>query len=37
MTDQDRALLAAIENGLPLLARPYAEIAGRLGWRRDRR
>ncbi|MGI9416707.1 MAG: siroheme decarboxylase subunit beta [Geminicoccaceae bacterium] len=32
MTDQDRALLTAIENGLPLMPRPYAEIADRLGW-----
>ena len=32
MTDQDRALLAAIENGLPLMPRPYAAIADRLGW-----
>ncbi len=32
MTDQDRALLAAIENGLPLSPRPYGEIADRLGW-----
>ena len=32
MTDQDRALLAAIEDGLPINPRPYAEIADRLGW-----
>ena len=32
MTDQDKALLAAIEDGLPINPRPYAEIADRLGW-----
>ena len=32
VTDQDRALLAAIENGLLVVPRPYAEIADRLGW-----
>jgi DNA-binding Lrp family transcriptional regulator len=32
MTDQDRTLLAAIGNGLPLSPRPYAEIADQLGW-----
>jgi len=31
LTGQDRAVLSAIEGGLPLAARPYAEIAGRLG------
>ena len=36
MTDQDKALLAAIENGLPLSPRPYAEIADRLGWEEER-
>ncbi len=36
MTDQDKALLAAIENGLPLTPRPYAEIADRLGWEEER-
>lgn len=36
MTHQDRALLAAIENGLPLSPHPYAEIADRLGWEETR-
>lgn len=35
MTAQDRALLAAIENGLPLSSRPYAEIADQLDWDED--
>lgn len=30
--EDDRKLLAAIEDGLPLGARPYAEVALRLGW-----
>lgn len=30
--EEDRRLLAAIENGLPIAPRPYAEIAARLGW-----
>ena len=34
--EQDRALLAAIEDGLPLAPRPYAAIADRLGWEEDR-
>ena len=29
--DADRRLLAAIQHGLPLIARPYAEIGARLG------
>jgi len=29
--DADRRLLAAIQHGLPLVARPYAEIGARLG------
>jgi siroheme decarboxylase len=29
------SLLTALENGLPLCQRPYAEIARRLGWRED--
>lgn len=29
--DRDRRLLAAIEDGLPLAARPYAEVAARTG------
>ncbi len=31
MTEEDRQLLAAIEDGLPLVPRPYAEIGRRLG------
>ncbi len=31
VTGQDRALLAALEDGLPLVARPYGEIASRIG------
>ena len=31
LNDTDRRLLAAIEDGLPLVAQPYAEIARRLG------
>lgn len=31
----DYALAAALEGGLKLTARPYAEIAARLGWRED--
>lgn len=29
---EEVALLRAIENGLPLVERPYAEVAGGLGW-----
>ena len=29
---QDRRLLSAIENGLPLVPRPFAEVAETLGW-----
>ncbi|MEZ5933028.1 MAG: AsnC family protein [Alphaproteobacteria bacterium] len=36
MTDQDRMLLAAIDDGLPLVERPFAEIADRLGWEEAR-
>lgn len=36
MTDQDRALLAAIENGLPIEPRPFAAIADQLGWDEER-
>ncbi|WP_374546787.1 Lrp/AsnC family transcriptional regulator [Rhodoblastus sp.] len=32
---QDLILLTALEDGLPLSQRPYAEIARRLGWRED--
>jgi DNA-binding Lrp family transcriptional regulator len=31
----DRALLVALENGLPLVERPYAALAGRLRWTED--
>lgn len=31
LDDEDRRLLAAIQNGLPLVARPFAEIGARLG------
>jgi len=31
LSEQDRELIAAIQGGLPLVARPYAEIATRLG------
>jgi len=31
LSEQDRALIAAIQGGLPLVARPYAAIADRLG------
>lgn len=33
--DDERALLAAMEQGLPLTPRPFADIAARLGWRED--
>ena len=36
MTDHDRTLLAAIEGGLPLASRPFADIADRLGWEEER-
>ncbi|NJO38140.1 MAG: Lrp/AsnC family transcriptional regulator [Rhizobiales bacterium] len=36
VTDQDRFLLAAIEGGLSLEERPFAEIADRLGWSEQR-
>ena len=36
VTDQDRALLAAVEDGLPLVERPFAEIADRLAWEEER-
>lgn len=36
MTNQDKALIATIENGLPLSSRPYAEIADQLGWEEER-
>ena len=31
MTDQDRHILAAVQDGLPLVPRPFAEPAARLG------
>ncbi len=31
----DRSLLAALEDGLDFVQRPYAEVAGRLGWSED--
>lgn len=31
ISDQDRALIAAIQNGLPLVSRPFAHIAEQLG------
>jgi DNA-binding Lrp family transcriptional regulator len=31
LKDQQRALIAAIQRGLPLVSRPYAVIAGQLG------
>jgi len=31
-TAEERQLLAAIEDGLPLVARPFAAVARRLGW-----
>lgn len=36
LNDHDRALLAAIENGLPLVPHPFAEIADQLGWEEER-
>ncbi|MCP4329658.1 MAG: Lrp/AsnC family transcriptional regulator [Alphaproteobacteria bacterium] len=35
LTDRDRDLLAALQEGLPLVERPYREIADRLGCRED--
>ncbi len=32
LSDRDRLLLAVLRDGLPLVARPYAAIAERLGW-----
>ncbi len=29
---EDRALMNALDNGIPLVGRPYMEIANRLGW-----
>jgi len=34
--DDDRTLLQALEDGLPVVPRPYAEIANRIGWGEDR-
>ena len=36
MTDHDRTLLTAIEDGLPLVSRPFADIADRIGWEEER-
>jgi DNA-binding Lrp family transcriptional regulator len=36
VSDQDRALLAAIEDGLPLVPRPFATVADQLGWDEER-
>jgi DNA-binding Lrp family transcriptional regulator len=35
LSEQDRELIAAIQGGLPLVARPYAAIAARLGLHED--
>jgi DNA-binding Lrp family transcriptional regulator len=35
LSEQDRTLIAAIQGGLPLVARPYAGIAARLGLTED--
>ncbi|MCP5368433.1 MAG: Lrp/AsnC family transcriptional regulator [Hyphomicrobiales bacterium] len=35
LTDRDRRLAAAIEDGLPLVERPYAEIGARAGLSED--
>jgi DNA-binding Lrp family transcriptional regulator len=32
ISDADRALLGALQDGLPLVARPYLALANRLGW-----
>ena len=32
LTDRDRRLLGAIQHGLPLAPRPYAELGACLGW-----
>ena len=32
MTERDRQLVRALQEGLPLIARPYAEVARRAGW-----
>ena len=32
ISDADRALLSALEDGLPLVARPYLAVANGLGW-----
>ena len=31
LSDKDRELIAAIQGGLPLVAKPYAAIAAQLG------
>jgi DNA-binding Lrp family transcriptional regulator len=35
LSEQDRQLIAAIQGGLPLVARPYAAIADRLGLKEE--
>lgn len=32
MTERDKRLICALQDGLPLVERPYAEIARRAGW-----
>ena len=32
MTERDRRLIRALQEGLPLIERPYAEVARRAGW-----
>ncbi len=32
ISERDRPLIAAIQGGLPLVSRPYAEVARRIGW-----
>ncbi len=32
MTERDRQLIRALQEGLPLIERPYAEVARRAGW-----
>ena len=34
--DEDRSILAAVENGLELVDRPYLALARKLGWNEDR-
>ncbi len=32
ISDRDHPLIAAIQGGLPLVSRPYADLARRIGW-----